>query len=126
MNAKIEQAGGNSSADIAKLTAALLVLAAGVFAYYWFNDFPTWQRLLMLLAGFVGGGAIGYFTRAGQSLIEFLVESRFELRKVVWPSRQETIQTTLVIMAVVVLLSLILGLIDWVLKFLVLDLLLKA
>ena len=126
MNAKVEQAGGNSAAEIAKITAAAVVLAAGVFAYYAYNDLPTWQRLLLLLAGFVGAGAIGYFTRAGRGLVDFLVESRFELRKVVWPSRQETIQTTLVIMAVVVLLSLILGLIDWVLKFIVLDLLLKA
>src|SRR4051812_24843034 len=47
MNAKVEQVGGNSAADIAKLTLALAILAAGVFSYYWFNDLPGWQRLLL-------------------------------------------------------------------------------
>ena len=125
MNAKAEQVGGTSAADIAKLTLALLVLAAGVFAYYWYNDFATWQRLLILLGGFVVAGAIAFFTRPGHALRDFLLEANFELRKVVWPTRQETVQTTLVIFVVVILLSLILGLIDWTLKSVVLDFLLK-
>jgi preprotein translocase subunit SecE len=125
MNAKAEQMGGNSAADIAKLTLALLILAAGIVAYYWYNDLATWQRLLILLGGFALAGVIGYFTRAGHGLKDFLVESNFELRKVVWPTRQETMQTTIVIMVVVVLLSLILGLIDLFLKWAILDHLLK-
>jgi preprotein translocase subunit SecE len=125
MNAKAEQAGGTSAADIAKLTLALLILATGVIAYYWYNDFATWQRLLILLGGFVVAGAIAFFTRAGHALRDFLFEANFELRKVVWPTRQETMQTTLVIFVVVILLSLILGLIDWTLKSVVLDFLLK-
>ena len=112
MNAKAEDVGGNSAADIAKLTLALAILAAGIVGYYWFNDLQTWQRLLLLIGGLALGGAVGFFTRTGQSLREFLSESLFELRKVVWPTRQETLQTTLVIMAVVVVLSLLLGLID--------------
>ena len=124
MNAKVEQV-GNSAADIAKLALALLVLAAGIVGYYWFNDLPTWQRLLMLIGAFVGGGAIGFFTRAGHALRDFLVESNFELRKVVWPTRQETLQTTLVIIVVVIVLSLLLGLIDVFLKWSILDHLLK-
>jgi len=125
MNTKAEQVGGSSAADIAKLTLAGLVLAVGVVAYYWYNDFATWQRLLILLGSFVAAGAIGFFTRQGHALRDFLFESNFELRKVVWPTRQETIQTTLVIFVVVIALSLILGLIDWTLKAVVLDFLLK-
>ena len=124
MNAKVEQV-GNSAADIAKLALALLVLAAGVVGYYWFNDLPTWQRLLMLIGAMIAGGAIGFFTRAGHALRDFLVESNFELRKVVWPTRQETLQTTLVIIVVVIVLSLLLGLIDVFLKWSILDHLLK-
>ncbi|MEP6940422.1 MAG: preprotein translocase subunit SecE [Rudaea sp.] len=126
MNTKAEQAGGNSAADIAKLTLAGLVLAAGIFAYYWYNDLATWQRILLLLGSFIASGAIGFYTRAGHGLRDFLFESNFELRKVVWPTRQETIQTTIVIFLVVVALSLILGMIDFTLKWMVLDLLLKG
>ena len=124
MNAKVEQT-GSGAADVAKLVLAVLVLAAGVVAYYWFNDLATWQRLLILIAAIVVGGAIGFFTRAGHALRDFLVESNFELRKVVWPTRQETVQTTLVIIVVVIILSLLLGLIDVFLKWSILDHLLK-
>jgi preprotein translocase subunit SecE len=125
MNAKAEQVGGSSAADIAKFTLAVLVLLGGFVGYYWFNDLASWQRLLILIGGMVLAGAIGFFTRAGTALRDFLVESNFELRKVVWPTRQETIQTTLVIMVVVVILSILLGLIDITLKWAILDHLLK-
>ena len=125
MNAKAEQVGGNSALDIAKLTLALIVMAAGVVAYYWFNAQPSWQRLLMLIGGLVAGCAVGYSTRSGRQLREFLSESVFEMRKVVWPTRQETIQTTIVIMVVVVVLALLLGLIDLILNWAILQHLLK-
>ena len=125
MNAKAEQIGGSSAAETAKLALALLILLGAIVAYYWYNEFATWQRLLILLGGFVLAGIVGYFTRAGHGLKDFLVESNFELRKVVWPTRQETMQTTIVIMIVVVVLSLILGLIDILLKWAILDHLLK-
>ena len=124
MNSKVEQAGG-TAADTAKLILAVGILAAGIVAYYWFNDLQTWQRLLMLLGSMILCAAIGFFTRAGHALRDFLVESQFELRKVVWPTRQETMQTTLVIIIVVIVLSLLLGLIDVLLKWSILDHLLK-
>ncbi|MBN8886783.1 MAG: preprotein translocase subunit SecE [Rudaea sp.] len=126
MNTKVEQVGGNSAADIAKLIVALLILSAAIFAYYWYNEFQSWQRLLILLGGFAASGAIAYFTHSGRATRDFLSESLFELRKVVWPTRQETIQTTLVIFVVVIVLSLILGLIDLLLKWAILDGLLKG
>jgi preprotein translocase subunit SecE len=126
MNTKVEQAGGNSAADIAKLTVALLVLSGAIFAYYWYNEFQSWQRLLILLGGLVVSGATAFFTHSGRAARDFLSESLFELRKVVWPTRQETIQTTVVIFVVVVVLSLILGLIDLLLKWAILDGLLKG
>jgi preprotein translocase subunit SecE len=125
MNAKAEQVGGNSTLDIVKLTLALIVLAAGVFSYYWFNGQPTWQRLLMVIGGIVVGCAIGYPTHTGRKLREFFSESLFEMRKVVWPTRQETIQTTVVITIVVVILAILLGLIDLFLNWAILQHLLK-
>ncbi len=125
MNAKVEQESGGSATDKLKLTLAVLIILAGLVGYYWFNASATWQRLLMLLGGLIVGGAVGYFTRSGHALAEFFSESIFELRKVVWPTRQETIQTTLVIIVVVIILSILLGLIDVFLNWAILQHLLK-
>ena len=63
--------------------------------------------------------------RPGRRVRDFLAESQFEMRKVVWPTRDETLKTTGIIMVVVIVLSLMLGLIDLILKSVVLDWLLK-
>ena len=106
-------------------TLAVLLLIAGVVAYYWFAEWSGVARFGVLLAGIAACVGVGAFTRAGRSMREYLVESQFEMRKVVWPTRDETIRTTLVIIVVVIILSLLLGLIDLILKWIVLDHLLK-
>jgi preprotein translocase subunit SecE len=126
MNTKAEQPRGTSAADIGKLVLAVLVLAAGIFAYSWFDStVPGSVRLVGVLAALVVALAIGAFTGPGRKARNFIAESQFEMRKVVWPTRDETLKTTLVIIAVVIVLSLLLGLIDLILKSVVLDWLLK-
>jgi preprotein translocase subunit SecE len=126
MNAKIEKAGGAGGAiDAVMSTLAVLLLIAGVVAYYWFADWSGVARFGVLFAGLALSVAVGAFTRAGRSMREYLVESQFEMRKVVWPTRDETIRTTIVIIIVVIILSLLLGAIDVALKWIVLDHLLK-
>jgi preprotein translocase subunit SecE len=126
MNTKAEQPRGTSAADIGKLVLAVLVLAAGIFAYSWFdNTMPGSVRLAGVLVALVAALAIGAFTGPGRKARNFIAESQFEMRKVVWPTRDETLKTTLVIIAVVIVLSLLLGLIDLILKSVVLDWLLK-
>jgi len=126
MNAKVEKAGsGNNAIDVVVSTLAVLLLVAGVFAYYYFGDWSGVARFGVLMAGIAAAVGVGAFTKAGRSMREYLVESQFELRKVVWPTRDETLRTTLVIIVVVIILSLLLGLIDVILKWVVLDHLLK-
>lgn len=126
MNTKAEQPRGTNAADIGKLALAVLVLAAGIFAYSWFdNTVPGSVRLAGVLVALVVALAIGAFTGPGRKARNFIAESQFEMRKVVWPTRDETLKTTLVIIAVVIVLSLLLGLIDLILKSVVLDWLLK-
>ena len=126
MNTKAEQPRGTSGADIGKLVLAVLVLAAGIFAYSWFdNAVADSVRLVGVLVALVVALAIGAFTGPGRRARGFIAESQFEMRKVVWPTRDETLKTTLVIIAVVIVLSLLLGLIDLILKSVVLDWLLK-
>jgi preprotein translocase subunit SecE len=109
-----------------KLVAAILVLAAGVFAFYWFSDVSWAVRTVGLVVAAGVAVAIGAFTQQGRQVRHFLSEAHFELRKVVWPTRQETLQTTLVIIVVVLILSVILWLVDMFLGWLVLDTLMSS
>jgi preprotein translocase subunit SecE len=125
MNAKVEKAGASNALDMVKLVLAGVLLVAGIVAYYYFADWNGWARIGVLLGGLIGAAAVGAFTGPGRAVREYLSESQFELRKVVWPTRDETVRTTLVIIVVVIILSLLLGLIDLILKWVVLDNLLK-
>lgn len=127
MNARVEQSNSNgtSAADTAKLMLAALVLIGGVFAFYWFNDWSSALRIVILLGSLVVAAGIASFTQTGRALRNYLGEAQFELRKVVWPTREETIRTTGVIIVVVIILSLLLGFIDLMLKWAILDWLLK-
>jgi preprotein translocase subunit SecE len=125
MNAKAEQAQGSSAADAAKLMLALLLAAGGIFCFYWFDNAPQVVRVLGLIAAIVVAGAIAAFTALGRRARHYIAETQFEMRKVVWPTREETIKTTVVILIVVVILSLLLGAIDLLLKAVILDWLLK-
>lgn len=125
MNAKVEQASGTSAADIAKLALAALILMGGIAGFYYFADAMQVLRVLGLLAALVAAVFVGSQTALGRSTRFFLKESSIELRKVVWPTREETIRTTGVIIVVVIIISIILGLIDLLLKVVVMDWLLK-
>lgn len=125
MNAKADQASGTSAGDIAKLAVAFLLVAGGLFAFYWFGSLPQLARTGGLVAALVAAFGLVAFTALGRRVRHFVSESHFEMRKVVWPTRDETVKTTLIIVVVVVILSLLLGLIDLILKSVVLEWLLK-
>lgn len=128
MNTKVEQSKGATAADISKLVIAGLILLAGVFAYSWFgtgSGVPQSVLLGGVVVSIAVSLAIAAFTGPGRRARNFIVESQFELRKVVWPTREETVKTTAIIIVVVIILSLLLGLIDLILKSVVLDWLLK-
>ena len=116
MNSKVEQSRFASAGDIAKYALALLLLFGGVFAFYWFAQWPTALRALTVVAGVLLGAIVFALTTKGTQTREFLSESRFELRKVVWPTRQEAMRTTWVVMLAVVILSLILAGFDVVIQ----------
>ncbi len=101
-----------SGTDIAKYVVAGLLLVAGVFGFYWFGTWATPLRGLLVVAGLVAGLAVFSQTAAGHQALEFFGEARFELRKVVWPTREASIRTTGVIILVIVIMSILLALID--------------
>lgn len=101
-----------SSFDWIKWLAVFLLFAAGLFANSYYSAQPWPLRLLGWLALLGIITAIVLQTRQGKVAFNFVRESRAELRKVFWPTRQETMQTTLFVAAMVIILALILWAID--------------
>lgn len=125
MNSKVEQANqAVAPADVAKYVLAALIAAGGLFAFYWFSQWPGPVRGLLMVASLAAAVAVAAFTAKGRDAREFISESVFELRKVVWPTRQESLRITGLILVVVVIVSLVLSLFDWVIA-LVIEQLLK-
>ncbi len=120
MNSRVEQSGSASAGDIVKYALAVALLVGGVFAFYWFDgQWPSVARVGAVIAGVVGGVAVFMATAKGRETREFLVESRFELRKVVWPTRQEAMRMTWVVVIVVIIIALLLAGFDTVIQWLV-------
>lgn len=111
---KIEQKGLKSKGVNSALWAvslALLVVAA-VGNTYFSTHFALIVRLLLLIVLVAGAVGLAAITNQGQKAIGFIKDSRQELRKIVWPNRQETTQTTLIVAAMCVLVALALWGID--------------
>lgn len=108
-----------SSLDWLKWLVVATLFIAGVVANYYYNYQPWPLRLLGWLALLAVMIAIALQTNVGKQALIFVRESRMELRKVFWPTRQETMQTTLIVAAIVVILALILWGIDGVLMWLI-------
>lgn len=101
-----------SSAAKGKTLLAVGILVASVTGYYYFTDVHSVLRVLMLVLGVMVAGWVFYGTEKGQSWIGFLGQARKEVRQVVWPTRQETIQMTLIVFVVVILMGIFLWLVD--------------
>jgi len=116
---------GMSAVDIAKLTLAVVLAAAGIAAYYWFADVALVLRVLAVIGGFVAGLAVGYLSTPGREFAQFANESIGEVKKVVWPTRKETMQTTAAVFAFVVVMALFLWLTDKSLEWALYELILR-
>jgi preprotein translocase subunit SecE len=93
----------------------VLLLVAGIGGFYYFEGYSTLLRVLGLLAVAGMAVAVALTSVPGRQIWAFAVAARTEVRKVVWPTRQETIQTTLIVFAMVLLVGIILWLFDMVL-----------
>jgi preprotein translocase subunit SecE len=114
MNAKTDASGG--SLDKFKLSLAAAVVVAGVVGYYYFGEQPTVVRALGVLVSIVLAAFIAYQATEGKAFWRFVQSSRIEMRKVVWPTRQETLTTT----GAVMLFAAVLGVFFWLLDMLLL------
>jgi preprotein translocase subunit SecE len=101
-----------SAFDTLKLMLALLILIGGVVGFYYFEDESQLLRVIGMLV--VAGVAffIVSMTDIGHRSLGFVKDARVEVRKVVWPTRQETLQTTIAVLIMVVIVAIMLWLID--------------
>jgi len=95
-----------------KLLLSALLLIAGIAGFYLLADKPTVVRILAVLAGIAASIAVLWATPVGQHSLGFIGEAVVESRKVVWPTRKETIQTTLVVFVLVLVMAAFLAVVD--------------
>ena len=108
---------GVSVLDTAKLVAGGAILAGGIAVFYLLPDLPIWLRWLIVLAALVLGTLVGLQSAPGKTFWGFVQASRTELRKVVWPTAQETRQVTLVVFVMLIVLALFFWALDTLLGF---------
>jgi preprotein translocase subunit SecE len=111
MNEQVEKA-GVAFIDVLKIALAAAALVGGLVAYYWFENEPQVLRVLMVLGGLIAGLVLLYWSAPGRELWDYVQSSRVELRKMVWPTRQETWRTTLVVFVFVMALGVFFWLVD--------------
>ncbi|MQY52531.1 preprotein translocase subunit SecE [Rhodocyclus tenuis] len=111
-------------ADKLKFALALALLAAGVAGFYLLAEQAMIVRVLAVLAGVASAAAMAWITEPGRQFFSFAKEAVNESRKVVWPSRKETLQTTGMVFAFVVVMAVFLWLADKSLEWMLYDLVL--
>ena len=101
--------------DTVKLIVSLMILLAGIAGFYYYAEESLLYRVLGLVAVVMVAAGIALTTATGHAILSFGRESRAEVRKVVWPTRQETIQTTLMVVVAVIIIGIFLWIVDMLL-----------
>jgi preprotein translocase subunit SecE len=113
----VEEESSSRILEAAKWLLAVLLVGAGIAGFYYFSQWLLIFRILLFLAVFGSALFVASRTHVGVRLVAGVRESIREARKVVWPTRPETIQTTLVVLGMVLLMGVMLWMVDWFLGF---------
>jgi len=102
-----EQAQENpQSGNAIMLLFAALIGIAGFVGFYYLDSQPIWVRWLLVLAALVAAAVVASKSALGQEVLQFIQTARIELRKVVWPTRKDTTNITIVVFVAVTVLGL--------------------
>ena len=108
--------------DKLKIALALACVVAGVFGYYYFAESAQVLRVLMVMGGLLAAGGVAWLSAPGKEFFAFAQEAWAEAERVSWPTRKETMQTTGIVFAFVVVMALFLFGVDtllaWIIKLL--------
>ena len=105
--------------DKIKLTLSAALVVAGVWGFYHFSDVASVLRVLMVLGGLLAAAGVAWLSEPGKQLFGFGQEAWAEAAKVSWPTRKETLQTTLIVFIFVVIMAAFLFTVDSSLAWLV-------
>jgi len=114
MNDEVKQTTTETSGGgLAQLIIAIVLVLGGIVAFYVLKTRPeAWARWVAMFGGIILGLIVFGTSSYGRRLWRFVLESRVELRKVFWPTRQETMTTTMVVLVFVVIASAFFWLLD--------------
>ena len=112
MTEQAQTSGGPSALDTVKLVAGAAILVGGIAAFYVLSTLPLAARWVIVLAALGAGAFVALQSMQGKAFWQFVQGSRVELRKVVWPTRQESMQTTLVVFVAVLVMAIFFWLLD--------------
>jgi preprotein translocase subunit SecE len=116
--AEVQTPAGASAKDTALMMLSMVALIAGIVAFYWYDELALPFRVVMVVAGLAAGAGLMWFTWYGREFWQFAQAARIELRKVVWPERDETVKTTYVVFGFAVVMGLFFWLLDMGLTYL--------
>lgn len=114
----------STSGDKAKIALAVCAVIAGVAGFYFLAGKPTYMRAGALVAGLIAAIALAWTSLSGRSFLNFAKEAVRETKKVVWPTRKEAMQITLIVFGFVLVMALFLWGTDKLLEVLLYDLIL--
>jgi len=108
-----------SAKDTTLLTLSILALFAGIGAFYWYDEQALPIRIAMVIAGLAAATGLMWFSWYGREFRQFALAARIELRKVVWPEREETIKTTYVVFIFAIVMGVFFWVLDMILTWLI-------
>ncbi|MBA56279.1 MAG: preprotein translocase subunit SecE [Pseudomonadales bacterium] len=111
MTTSTEQS-NSSPVEVFKWLVVVVIIAAAVIGNAYYDDQPLLYRVLGVVVAGIVAALVASFTDKGRSFIALLQDARAEVRRVVWPTKQETAQTTGVVVLVVALMAVLLWLLD--------------
>jgi preprotein translocase subunit SecE len=117
--AEVQASEGASAKDNALMILAIVALLAGVVAFYWYEDDPLALRLAMVGSGVVLAVGLAWVSWYGREFWQFAQAARVELRKVVWPEREDTVRTTVLVIVFASLMGVFFWVLDLILTWLI-------
>ena len=117
--AEVQAPEGASAKDNALVILSIVALLAGVVAFYWYEEDPLALRLAMVGTGLVAAVGLAWVSWYGREFWQFAQAARVELRKVVWPEREDTVRTTVLVIVFASLMGLFFWVLDLILTWLI-------